>query len=182
MKKSLDQIRAEVGAVNSDAQRLCEGLTEEQLRWRPAENKWSIAENLAHLNLTTQTSMPAIRKCLDEARRRGLEGSGSFDLGVIGSWFVSYLEPPYKMKSKAPKTIVPVLQGPASEALPQYLRCNDVFLKIVESAEGLDLGRAVFVSPYFSFLRMKAIAAIASKTAHDRRHLWSANKIREQLN
>jgi len=68
MKKSLDEIRSEIAAVDTEAKRLCEGLTEEQLSWRPQPGKWSIAENLAHLNVTTQTYVPGIRRSLETAR------------------------------------------------------------------------------------------------------------------
>lgn len=181
MKKSLTEIRAEVAAVNGDAEKLCAGLSEEQLGWRPQPGKWSIAENLAHLNVTTQTYLPALQRGLEDARRRGLAGSGNFDLGIIGKLFVTYLEPPFKMKTKAPKAIRPLLQGPAIETLPQFLRCNEVFLKQVDAAEGVDLGRAVLVSPFSDLFRMKLIAGFATVTAHDRRHLWTIRKIREQI-
>lgn len=181
MRKSLDEIRQEVAAVDADAQKLCSGLTEEQLSRRPQPGKWSIAENLAHLNITTQAYLPFIQRATERARDRGLSGTGPFDLGSMGKWFVSYLEPPFRVKTKAPKAIRPILQGPASDALPQFLRCNEVFLKQVESAEGIDLGRAVFVSPFSNLLRMKLIAAFATVTAHDRRHLWTIARIREQV-
>ncbi len=182
MKKCLDEIRAEVAAVNEQAQKLCAGLTDEQLGWRPQPGKWSIAENLVHLNVTTQLYVPHIQKALRHAREKGLTGSGEFDLGVIGTWFVvDYLEPPFRMKSKAPKMIRPILQGSAADALPQFLRSQELFLKQVDAAEGLDLGRAVFVSPFSSLFRMKLIAAFATVTAHARRHLWIAGKIREKI-
>ncbi len=182
MNKSLDEIRAEVAAVNEVAQGVCTGLTEEQMGRRPQPGKWSIAENLAHLNITTQLYVPHIQRALERARQKGLTGSGAFDLGLIGKWFVvDYLEPPFRMKSKAPKAIRPLLQGPASEALPQFLRSQEMFLRQVDAAEGVDLGRAVFVSPFSSLFRMKLIAAFATVPAHARRHLWIAGKIREKM-
>jgi hypothetical protein len=181
MKKSLDEIRAEIKAGDAEAQRLCEGLTEAQLAWRQQPGKWSIAENLAHLNMTTQTYVPGIQRCLQMARERGVTGSGAFDLGLTGKLFVQYLEPPFKVKTKAPKAIQPILQGPAKDALPQFLRGQEAFAKLVDSAEGVDCGRVVFVSPFASILRMKLIAAFASVTAHDRRHLWTIQRIREQM-
>ena len=181
MKKSLDEIKSEMTAIEADAQKLCAGLSEEQLAWRPQPGKWSIAENLAHLNITTQAYVPGIRQTLQQARQKGLQGSGAFDLGFTGKLFVNYLEPPFKMKTKAPKMIQPVLQGAASDALPQFLRGQEAFRKLVDEADGVDLGRASFVSPFSSLLRMKLIAAFATVTAHDRRHLWIVSKIREQL-
>jgi hypothetical protein len=182
MKKSLQEIRAEAVEINEQAQKVCEGLTEEQLGWRPQPGKWSIAENLVHLNVTTQLYVPHIQEALSRAREKGLVGSGTFDLGVIGKWFVvDYLEPPFRMKLRAPKIIRPILQGPASDALPQFLRSQELFSKQVDAAEGVDLGRAVFVSPFSSLFRMKLIAALATVPAHERRHLWIAGKIREKI-
>jgi hypothetical protein len=181
MKKSLDKIRAEIAAVDADAQRLCEGLSEEQLAWRPQPGKWSIAENLTHLNMTTQTYVPGIQRSLQVAREKGVTGTGEFDLGFMGKLFVNYLEPPFKVKTKAPKAIQPILQGPAKNALPQFLRGQQAFAKLIDSAEGVDCGRVVFVSPFASILRMKLIAAFATVPAHDRRHLWTIHRIREQI-
>jgi hypothetical protein len=182
MKKSLEEIRAEVAEANQAAQKLCAELTEEQLGWRPQPGKWSIAENLVHLNITAQLYVPHIQKALSLARENGLTGSGAFNLGVIGKLFVvDYLEPPFRMKSKAPKSIRPTLQGPTADALPQFLRSQALFLKQVDAAEGIDLGRATFVSPFSSLFRMKLIAAFAAIPAHNRRHLWIAGKIREKL-
>jgi hypothetical protein len=181
MKKSLDEIRSEMATIDTEARRLCEGLSEEQLAWRPQQGKWSIAENLVHLNVTTQAYVPGIRQALQNARQKGLQGSGEFDLGFTGKLFVNYLEPPFKMKTKAPKMIQPILQGPASDALTQFLRGQEAFRKLVDEADGVDLGQASFVSPFSSLLRMKVIAAFATVTAHDRRHLWIIERIREGL-
>jgi hypothetical protein len=181
MKKSLDEIRAEIAAADAEAKRLCEGLSEEQLSWRPQPGKWSIAENLAHLNLTTQTYVPGIQRSLQTARERGITGTGAFDLGFMGKLFVNYLEPPFKVKTKAPKAIQPILQGPAKDALPQFLRGQEAFAKLVDAAQGVDCERVVFVSPFASILRMKLIAAFATVPAHDRRHLWTIERIREQM-
>jgi hypothetical protein len=181
MRSDLETVRSEIAAVNEDATRLFAGLTQEQLVWRPQSGRWSIAENLAHLNLTTQTTIPALEFALRGAREKRLRATGPYDLGVMGSLFVLYLEPPYRMKSKAPAAIRPCLQGPAPETLPQFLRSQELILKCMESAEGLDLARARFTSPFASVLRMSVIAAFCTATAHQRRHLWAAWQVRKQL-
>lgn len=181
MQSDLETIRRELAAVNDDAQRLCADLTEEQLGWRPQPGRWSIAENLVHLNVATQSNVPAIDQALEDARRKGLHGSGPYPLGMMGTLFVRYLEPPYRIKTKAPTSIVPLLQGPASEALPQFLRSQELMLTRTQAAEGIDLGRARFTSPFASLLRMSVIAAFCGTTAHERRHLWAAWKLRKML-
>ncbi|MES1211366.1 MAG: hypothetical protein ABUL63_03425, partial [Acidobacteriota bacterium] len=46
-----------------------------------------------------------------------------------------------------------------------------------ESAD-LDLNRARFVNPFLSLVRMRVGSGFMVLTAHERRHLWQAQKIR----
>src|SRR5271155_4190030 len=41
-----------VSAIGAAATELCTGLNAQQLSWRPQPQKWSIAQNLAHLRTT----------------------------------------------------------------------------------------------------------------------------------
>ena len=48
-------------------------LSAGQLNWRPAENAWSVAECIAHLNTTNEKYCLSIEKAIAEARREGLD-------------------------------------------------------------------------------------------------------------
>jgi hypothetical protein len=177
----LENIRAELDAVNADAQKLVAGLSEEQLGRRAQPGRWSLAEIFVHLNLTAQIYFPEIDRAIEEGHAKGLTGEGPFKLDVVGKLFVKYLEPPYRMKSKAPGMIKPLLQGPASEALPQFLRSQELVVKRLEAANGLDLGRVKFVSPLASVLKMNLLAPFAVIAAHQRRHLWQGWRTRKEI-
>ena len=177
----LEKIRAELDAVNADAQKLVAGLSEEQLGNRPQPGRWSLAEIFVHLNLTTQTYLPELDRAIEEGRARGVTGGGPFKLDLMGKLFVKYLEPPYRMKTKAPGMIKPLLQGPAGEALPQFLRSQELVVKRLEAANGLDLGKVRFVSPLASVLKMNLLSPFAVLTSHQRRHLWQGWKVREEI-
>ena len=177
----LEKIRQEMEAVNAEAQRLVAGLSEEQIGKRPQPGRWSLAEVFVHLNLTAQIYLPEIDRAIEEGRAKGLTGGGPFKLDLIGKMFVKYSEPPYRMKTKAPGMIKPLLQGPAGEALPQFLRSQELVVKRLEAANGLDLGRIKFVSPLASVVKMNLLAPFAVITAHQRRHLWQGWKIRTEI-
>ena len=177
----LEKIRAELHAVNADAQKLVAGLSEAQLAQRPQPGRWSLAEIFVHLNLTAQVYFPEIDHAIAEGRAKGLTGEGPFKLDLMGKLFVKYLEPPYRMKVKAPNSVRPLLQGPASEALPQFLRSQELIVRRLEAANGLDLGRVKFVSPISSILKMNLLDPFAALTAHQRRHLWQGWKVRGEI-
>jgi hypothetical protein len=88
---------------------------------------------------------------------------------------------PRRMKMRAPKMIHPLLQGPAVEALPQFLRSQDLVARTMDASEGVDLASVKFTSPFFRLLRLSVIAGFAVIAAHERRHLWQAEQIVGQL-
>ena len=57
-------LSASMDLINTAAARLCDGLTAKQLSWRPLPEKWSIAQNLAHLRTTAQVFL-ALSRCRD---------------------------------------------------------------------------------------------------------------------
>jgi hypothetical protein len=180
MKKSLEEIRRELDANSHTAEQLCRGLSEEQLRWRPEPGRWSIAELLVHLNLTNQSYVPVIEAAVREGRADGLIAPAQpFDLGFVGAQFARSMEP-QRMKMRAPKMIRPLLQGPALEALPQFLRSQDLVARAMDASDGLDLANLKFTSPFFKLLRLSVIAGFAVITAHERRHLWQAEQVTVQ--
>lgn len=177
----LEKLRAEVTAANAEAAALCRDLSEVQLTWRPRQKSWSIAEHFRHLELVTQACLPNLDRALAEARRKNLRSPGPFQLGWKGTLFVWYSEPPPFIRLPAPKSIVPRLEGAASETLPAFLRSQRLIVERMEAAAGLDLGRARFVSPFSRLIRMNLLAFFSVQTAHTRRHLWHIANLRREL-
>lgn len=177
----LEKVRREIEAINAEAKALCEGLGEEELAWRPGRKRWSIAENFVHLRTTTETFLPNVDRGIEEAKRRKLHGDGPFRLGLLGRFYVWYVEPPPVIRLPTPKPLRPLLAGPATEALPQFLESQQWMVERLETANGLDLVRARVVSPLASFIRMNLLAFFCVFTGHERRHLWQAGNVRRQV-
>ncbi|MGH9773973.1 MAG: DinB family protein [Candidatus Acidiferrales bacterium] len=177
----LERIRREVEAVSVQTQSLCRGLNEDQLAWRPAPGRWSIAENFLHLDLTIHTFIPIVDRAIEDARRENLTSNGPFPLGVMGKLFVWYVEPPPILRLPAPKTLKPLLNGPASDVLPKFLGSQQSMLQRLENANGLDINRVRITSPFASYIRMSLFALFSVWPAHERRHVAQAAHVRQQL-
>ena len=67
---------------------------------RPQPGKWSIAQNLAHLNFGYQY-FDTIVSSIAAARAKGIVGNGPFRYRWLSSWFVKSQEPPPKRKYKS---------------------------------------------------------------------------------
>jgi hypothetical protein len=160
---------------------LAKDLGEKQLDWRPEPGRWSIAEILIHLRLTNEACLPAVDRAIEDARRKKLYAKGPCRLGWMGRFFVWYVEPPPVIRLPAPAVLRPLVAEPAGEALPRLLDSRRHVLARLEAANGLDLERARFVSPFASFVKMSLLALFSVFTAHERRHLWQGENVRRSL-
>jgi hypothetical protein len=118
---------------------VCAGLDEVALGRRTAPKSWSIAECLRHLETTTEVFLPGLDAAVARARERGQLGGGPFELGYWGRLLVWYVEPPPPIRLPAPKPLRPTLVGPATEALPRFLRSQELMAAKLPELEGIDL-------------------------------------------
>ena len=168
----------ELLSANTQAAAICDGLSDDQLAWRPHPGKWSIAENFIHLRITAEIFLPAVDHALAETSSRGLFCSGPFRLGWYGRLLVWYVEPPPAIRLPAPKALRPALLGHPSQALGDFLSLQTVMLRRMESASGLNLTGLRFPSPLASYIRMNLLEFFSVFNGHSRRHLWQAANVR----
>ena len=177
----LDTLRREADEAREQLQSLVSPLSDEELQWRPAPRKWSVAEILTHLSLTAKVCLPALDRAVQEAEQRGWQSLGPFRLTTMGKFFVWYVEPPPAIRLPAPMGLVPRLTGTPREAWPEFLHWHAAVLERMERAAGLDLNRARFQSPFAKFVRMDLLALFSVFTAHERRHIWQMRNLLRQM-
>ena len=166
--------------VKSAARHLVEGLSDEQLRWKPAPDRWSIAECFSHLNVTADQYYPAIDRSMRLARERGLLGEGPFRHGFLMNRFIRMMEPPARRSFRAPQMFRPRTRALADE-IPTFFAHQSAIIERVHQANGLDLSRVKVVSPLTSLMRMSLGQCFGLLAAHERRHLWQAARVGEEL-
>ncbi len=168
-------------AVNEQRERdLAEGLSPEQLAWRPASNRWSLADIFVHLRITIENCLPALDAAIDDARRRNLFTSGPMRMTRMGRFFVWYVEPPPKLRLPAPKILLPI-PGDPREAVSCLVSAHRKVDERMMRANGLDLPRARFASPFAKFISMDLLASFSVYTAHERRHIFQAENVRKSI-
>jgi len=189
--EELAQSWRELRAAGEEAESLTADLSPVQLRWRPSPERWSIAECLEHLVLTGEAYLDAIDAAVEEGRRSGRVGGGSYRRSLVGRWLMRLLEPPPGVKVPAPPMIRP--QDPEAESagapggasgsegdpLSAFLALRPRFAERLAAADGLDLARVRLSSPFFALIRFDLGSAFRLVTAHERRHLWQARRVRE---
>jgi hypothetical protein len=177
----VDAFRLQFEEIAAAADALASPLTDEQFTRQPSPDAWSIAQCFDHLNATARAYLPMIDEAIAEGIRRGLYAEGPFRYNWLGRVFVWSLQPPPKFRGKAPRAFLPAPNRSRNEIMAAFRAYQVQFVDRLRQANGLDLARTRVTSPVSRWLRLPLGSGFALTVAHERRHLWQAERVKERL-
>lgn len=178
LRSDLQQVIDEVDAADRAADGIAAPLSEAQFHWQPDGGRgWSVAQCLDHLATTNVFYGAAIEKAVEGARQRGLGGGGAISPTFVGARFLASLEPPVRLRARAPASVKPQSTGTRDDILAAYHASHKRFRALVRNCEAIDLNRATFPNPFFPVFKMRVGTGLRAIPAHDRRHLWQAEQV-----
>ena len=182
------EVSAELGEVKQElldarerARRLSEGLAETLWSTAPGPGRWSIAECVIHLNITSERFIPIIDDAIREGREMGVRLTAPPRRDLIGWLLAKWLEPPYRFRSKTTVPFVPARIEPMADVLERFDYLQGELLVRIDRAQGLPLERLRVVSPFNAKVKYNLYSAFRLMPVHQRRHLWQAEQTRAQL-
>jgi len=143
---------------------------------RPGENQWSAAECLVHLALTNDGYDRDIGLKLEEAKQRGLTGRGPYRGDVIGRLLAWVLDQPGRFKSRTVPSAEPSARIKEGEWWPYFLAAQDRLRSRIIEADGVAIDRVKITSVFNSRVRYNLLSYFRITMAHERRHLWQAER------
>jgi DinB superfamily len=175
------RIAEELADARRRAEALVAGLDAGQLNMRPAPEKWSVAECLAHLNVTAATVQRLMEKAIERGRREKKFGTGPFSLGARGRLLIWIAEPPPKFRIPAPRSVRPAsAAADPGQVLKDFMRAQDEWERLMREQEGLDTQK-IKIGRWNSPFRARLAAAVPWMLAHQRRHLLQAEKVKQAI-
>ena len=167
--------------VNSTrARELVNGLSEDQLNWKPAPGSWSIAQCLEHLIAATEGFDQYFEKAIASGReKRSVDGAIPYRPTRLGGWLIKQLVPEATRKVPAPKIFRPAESSSIKGALERFLQQQERFVKFVKDATGIDYNKTKLRSPVTPLMRYSLADAFVLTVVHGRRHLGQAQRVRE---
>jgi DinB family protein len=153
-------------------------LSIEQLRWRPDARHWSIAECLDHLNLTLEVYLPKIDAAIARARHEDAVAVPCSRCEQAEIDALRLVEPPVTAGNPAPSALMPVAAVDPDWLVDQFHETRDRYVDAVHRASGLDLPRIRIVEPIYPVI-VSLGGTLAFIAAHDRRHMWQAERVRQ---
>lgn len=166
---------------NSDAARTVSGdLTEAQLNWKPSADKWSIAQCLEHLAITSGKFDGYFSAAVERARRKWpVANEPNYKPSMVGGWLARQVNPNGGRNFPAPKVFRPSESSDIHGSLEMFLNQQARFLDFVRKCGGIDYNKTRIRSPVTPLMRYSLADAFVITVLHGRRHLAQARVVRE---
>lgn len=173
---ALEAVEVELNDATERARKLVQDVDGHRFTVRPDPMRWSAAECLAHLSLTTESFVPLLRKAIDDARQAGRLAAAEPKMDVIGRALRWFLEPPVRKKVKTFAPLVPRSTRAKAEALAEFTMQQERLIELLRGARGLDISRTRIPWPLDARVKYNLFSAFRILAAHERRHLWQAEQ------
>ncbi|HET9315568.1 MAG TPA: DinB family protein [Vicinamibacteria bacterium] len=171
-----DALAGEFRSAAEEARRLAEEFSPRELSQPPAPGAWSAADNLMHLAVASQALVPRMNRTLGKLADAGKRTDGRSRADWLGRLYAWWLEPPARLKFRAPRPFVPPVGMAAVDALRVFLAEQERVLALVHRSAGLDLAARKVPSPVSRYVRYNVYSAFRIVAAHERRHLSQARR------
>ncbi len=172
----LEDYARQFESVNAEARALVANHEAAELTRPLGDGGWSAAECLEHVATTAAAYLPVLRVAVEAGRREGRHAEGPFVYGPMARLFVWAIEPPVRMRVRAPKLFAPRAQPELEATLESFLERHRETIDLMQAADGLDLQRIRIESPANAVIKLPLGAAFLMLAAHARRHLWQIRR------
>ena len=176
----LDTVICEAEKNNDTARQLVEGLSDEQLNWKPEAKRWSMAQCLEHLAVASGGFDSYFRETIERARARWpTTRAVLYRPTFVGGLLIRQVVPETTRRFPSPKIFKPSDSSAIHDALGIFLKQQTQFLSFVQESEGTDYNRARLRSPVTPLMRYSLADAFVVTIVHEHRHLGQAWRVRE---
>ena len=172
----IDAIEEEINDATARAWSLVKSTDGRLFTVRPHPNSWSASECIAHLSISTEMFLPVLRTALDDARKRNLVSDKPPKMDWLGSVLRWFLDPPFRQRVKTAQPFVPKSVRAKAEAFGEFSTLQNKLLEILRASRGFDLRKIKIVSPFDKRVKYNLYSAFRIVAAHERRHLWQAER------
>ncbi len=182
MQKQLRAVTDSLESVQSRLRRLSDKLSDKDWSKRPGPLRWSAAECVEHLNLTSKAYLPLLRNAIARARGRGGAPQKHYRRDPLG-WFMSMMIGPLHHlgrfrigRVKTTAAFVPRAGRSRIEILSDFVRLQAELAALISSGDGLQLDRVKIVSPFGGRMKYSVYSALVIVARHQHRHIQQAEE------
>jgi hypothetical protein len=177
MHPRLEAIADELRNAQAHLHRLAAAVPAERWAERSNPSRWSVAECVAHINLTSHGFRSPVERALNEGRQQKDGTSASYRRDPLGWFLWRIMAPPVQLvRVKTTPSFVPQSTPPAAQLLAEFDHLQQEQIGWVRAADGLPLGRLWIASPFNPRVKYNLYSCLSILPRHQERHIWQAEQ------
>ena len=182
MQPQLQSVVDEIAAIRGRFARLSNGTPDDRWSARSRPDAWSVAECVAHLNLTARAIQPLLDRASANARSLGAPAR-RLKRSVFGAILGAMVGPAPGWgnvrfgRTKTPPPFVPNGDLPRAELVAEFERHLAAHEAALRAADGLALDKVTIESPFVAGANYDAYSAWIVVVRHAQRHLAQAERV-----
>jgi len=177
-----EQLSALVAAADAIADETLTGfgdLSAAQLNWKPAADRWSVAQCFDHLLTANAAYFPIFDQVLSGQNKSTFWASLPWLPGVWGKMLIKSVSPESARKLKAPKIFRPSSSSVDAAIIRRFVDQQHQVVEYMKATEGLNLEKTIIPSPVTGLITYSVMDAYRIIVAHERRHFLQARRVTE---
>ncbi|MGZ8378878.1 MAG: DinB family protein [Gemmatirosa sp.] len=183
MHRQLADVVEDLERARARLHRLADAMPAERWARRADPARWSVAECVAHLNLTSRAYLPIVRAGLGEAAALGVPAPARYRRDPAG-WLLAHLVGPLPTlgsvrigRVRTPASFVPTGDQPRDVVLRDFDALQDELIACVRAADGRAIDRVRVTSPFDARARYNLYACLTLLAPHQHRHAQQAEAV-----
>lgn len=182
MRPQIQSLLDDVAAVRARWTRLSAATPDDRWATRARPEGWSVAECIAHLNLTARAMQPLLEAAAEKARARG-PFTGTMKRSILGAVLAAMIGPVLRIgktrlgRIKTPPPFVPMGNESRAAISAEFERHLAAHEEALRAADGLPLHQVRVESPFAPGARYDAYSGWMIVVRHCHRHLDQAERV-----
>lgn len=158
--------------------------THEQLAQRPTPDRWSVLDNIEHLNLYNDFYLPTFVKIIDKGEAKGSKPRLNYYSGWLGAYLTNSMKPKGTRISNKMNTFKdknPILTAVPENVIERFLEQHRQLLQILKRAAHVDIQGLRMPTTLGKFPKIRLGDGLAFVIGHEERHLLQIKNTLEEL-
>jgi hypothetical protein len=172
----LSAIIDDLQAVERRLRRLHGSVSREAWCQSPAPGRWSPAQCVAHLHLTSETALPLIRDGLRAADRHTRRAEARNRRDVVGWLIWKFIAPANGLRTRTIEAWEPSAAAAPDSVMDDFARLQAEIIDCVRAADQLPISRVTLRSPFDERLTYNLYTALTLIPRHQQRHALQAER------
>jgi hypothetical protein len=175
--ENLPEIISGLEVITEATQKTFGSLSSLQLNWKPAPDRWSIAQCFEHLMNTNKSYLPIFQRIANDEKKNTVWESMPFLPRFFGGMLVKSLMPTSARKLKAPGVFAPSSSEIDEKIVWRFIDQQKEMTRSMAALEGKDLDAIRLTSPALKLITYSLRDACRIIVVHEQRHFQQAERL-----